>query len=65
MSVYELKLAKMGTKKAEIRPSATERPYGLRPKKISQKSIDSCCKQAKQIAKFNVTFFHLRTHSGI
>ena len=36
MSVYELKLAKMATKKTEIRPSATERPYGLRPKKVSQ-----------------------------
>ena len=28
MSVHEGNLAKMATKKAEIRPSASERPYG-------------------------------------
>ena len=47
MSVYELKLAKMATKKAEIRPGATERPYDRTaakrpPKKNQPKSIDSC-----------------------
>ena len=36
MRVYELKLAKMAKKTAKIRPGATERPYGLRPKKIAQ-----------------------------
>ena len=37
----------------------------MRVKKLTQKSIDSCCLQAKKIAGVLVAFSHLRTHSGI
>ena len=37
MSVYEGNLAKMATKKAEIRPSGTEEPDGLLDQKKSAK----------------------------
>ena len=55
MRVYKLKLAKMTKKTAKIRPGATERPNGLRPKKRPKSMIFAVVNVKKLIFDKNLT----------